>query len=147
MVTAMSGPEFDALPYEEGRLWELIEGELIPHPSPTSAHQMVAQEVLFALAMHLDANPEQGIVLSAVEFALNPDCRVCPERFRPPAGTCGVARYGQGSRSRPPAIAIEVIFPDEFAADSQAKLEAYLRHGTRERIRFLIASPSHWVLP
>jgi hypothetical protein len=28
-ATTMSGLEFDALPYEEGRRWELLEGELI----------------------------------------------------------------------------------------------------------------------
>ena len=33
-TAVMSGLQFDALPYEEGRRWELLEGDLIEVPSP-----------------------------------------------------------------------------------------------------------------
>ena len=38
-VVAMTGLQFDALPYDEGRLWELLDGDLIEVPSPTLQHQ------------------------------------------------------------------------------------------------------------
>ena len=38
-IATMSRLEFDAPPYEEGRLRELLEGELIEVPSPTPREQ------------------------------------------------------------------------------------------------------------
>ena len=32
----MTGAQFDALPYEQGRQWELVNGELIDVPSVVS---------------------------------------------------------------------------------------------------------------
>jgi hypothetical protein len=49
----MTGLQFDALPYEEGRLRELIEGELIPVSSPTLEHQEIVFRILMALKQHL----------------------------------------------------------------------------------------------
>lgn len=44
-----TGIEFDALPYAEGRRWELLEGELIPVSSPTLKHQEIVFRVLAPL--------------------------------------------------------------------------------------------------
>ncbi len=35
MGCVMTGAQFDALPYEQGRHWELLEGDLIAVSSPT----------------------------------------------------------------------------------------------------------------
>jgi Uma2 family endonuclease len=45
----MSGAQFDALPYQEGRRWELLEGELIEVPSPTAEHQIIVSNILLAI--------------------------------------------------------------------------------------------------
>jgi Uma2 family endonuclease len=77
----ITGAQFDALPYEEGRLWELVDGELIPMPSPTARHQYVVQNILIELALHFRAHPEQGTALADVEFALADNYRVRPDVF------------------------------------------------------------------
>ncbi len=38
-LATMSGAEFDALPFEEGRRWELLAGDLIEVSSLTPEHQ------------------------------------------------------------------------------------------------------------
>ena len=40
-TATMSGLQFDALPYEEGRRWELLEGDCIEVSSPTPRHQEI----------------------------------------------------------------------------------------------------------
>jgi Uma2 family endonuclease len=128
----MSGAQFDALPYEEGRRWELLEGELIEVPSPTLRHQVVVRILLVAIQRHLEVGHEQCVVASDVEFALadnvrlRPDvCLILPEK---------ACRFDWDQIPIPgaPDLAVEVISPSERTSESRAKVEAYLRYGVAE---------------
>ena len=127
-----TGAQFDALPYEEGRLWELVDGDLIPAPNHTVQDRADIQKLLFPLMLHFKAHPEHGAVLHDVEFAPEENCRVRPDVFvlRPER----VANLDWQKVPVPgaPDIAIEVISPSERASDTRQKLDAYLRYGTRE---------------
>lgn len=127
-----TGAQFDALPYEEGRLWELVDGELIPMPSPTAHHQVLVQNILFAIATHLKANSEQGIVLADVEFALAENYRVRPDVFVLLPSAAAVLDYEKVPIPGAPDIAVEVISQSERASDTRQKLDAYLHYGTQE---------------
>ena len=48
----MAGAQFDSLPYEEGRKWELLEGELIEVPSPTPEHQLIVSTFCASLRQY-----------------------------------------------------------------------------------------------
>src|SRR5271169_5457078 len=78
-IASMTGAQLDALPFEDGRRHELVEEELIAVSSPTPEHQIILQRILFALMLHLQSNPEQGLALTDVEFALNESSRVRPD--------------------------------------------------------------------
>jgi Uma2 family endonuclease len=130
-IATMTGPQFDALPYEEGRRWELIEGELVEVSSPTPEHQILVQRLLLAVVLYLQ-NHGRGLVLADVELALAKDIRVRPDVFillgekaerldksRVPVEVC-------------PDVAIEVISPSERTSDSMRKVDVYLGHGVRE---------------
>ena len=130
MIT--TGAQFDAFAYEEGRLWELAGGELIAVSSPTPEHQSILQRILFALMVHLNANPSQGLVFTDVEFALTAD-----DRLRPDVLVLLYPRAADLEMNRVPVpgapdLAIEIISPSERNADTQKKLRTYLAHGTRE---------------
>jgi hypothetical protein len=73
----MTGRQFDALPYEDGRLLELLEGELVPVSGPTLEHQEIVFRILMALKQHLSNTG--AIVSHDVEFALTPDTRLRPD--------------------------------------------------------------------
>jgi Uma2 family endonuclease len=128
----MTGAQFDAMPYDKGRRWELINGELIPVPSPTPRHQDIAFEITAAIRGYLKANHPAGLAYQDVEFALTGNDRLRPD-------VC-ILLSGNASRLDPdkipipgaPDIAIEVIFPTERASESHDKVRAYLRHGTAE---------------
>jgi Uma2 family endonuclease len=127
-----TGPEFDALPYEEGRHWELLAGELISVSSPTPEHQLILQRILLALMLHLDQYPEEGLALTDVEFALAEDYRVRPDvlvLLHERAVSLDTTRVPIPGA---PDLAVEIISPSERSLDTQQKLQAYLQHGTRE---------------
>jgi Uma2 family endonuclease len=77
-TTTMTGAEFDALPYDEGRRWELINGELIAMPSPTARHQRTVFQVLTAVVRHVETGGTEGAAGQDLEFALTDDDRVRP---------------------------------------------------------------------
>ena len=128
----MTGAQFDALPYDEGRLWELVDGELIPVSSTTPEHQFIVQRFLLALMLYFNARPALGLVLHDVEFALEGDYRVRPDALVLLSERASVLDLKRVPVPGAPNIAIEVISPSERSIDSQLKVEAYLRHGTQE---------------
>jgi len=132
MATAatMTGAQFDALPYEEGRWWDLVHGELIAVSSPTPRHQEIVFRILLALRQYLGT--KKGLAYSDVEFALTDNDRLRPEV----CALLGAKAAGLDLDHVPvpgaPDIAVEVISPTERASDSHDKVRSYLRNGTRE---------------
>jgi len=62
-ITTMTGAQFDAMPYEEGRRWELINGELISVSTPTWRHQDIVFRILLALRRYLERSKIAGLAL------------------------------------------------------------------------------------
>ena len=129
-ATLISGAQFDALPYDEGRKWELLEGELIEVPSPTPRHQKIVFQVLLALRRYLADT--KGAAFADVEFALSDLLRLRPD-------VCvllkAIAERLDPDRAPVPGapdLAIEVISPTERTSESHAKVQAYLRNGAAE---------------
>ena len=132
-ITNITGAQFDAMPYEEGRRWELVNGELISVSSPTPRHQDIVFEALLAVRRYLQqSRGSVGLAYQDVEFALTENDRVRPD--------VGVVLGENSTCLDPdrvpipgaPDIAIEVISPSERASESHDKVLAYLRNGTTE---------------
>ena len=126
----MSGAEFDALPYEEGHRWELLEGDLLEVSSPTPRHQAVVLNVLMALRRYLASG--KGVAFADVEFALSDFLRLRPDVCVLLAGKALALDPGRVPVPGPPDIAIEVISPTERAGESHDMVRAYLCNGTAE---------------
>jgi Uma2 family endonuclease len=78
-IATMSGAQFDALPYEEGRRWEPLEGELIGVPGATPRHQ----DIVFARCTDYRAPYADVEFALANSVRLHPDvCLLLPERVR-----------------------------------------------------------------
>jgi Uma2 family endonuclease len=134
MATAVitTGAQFDALPYDEGRRWELVDGEMIPVSSTTLQHQSIVRKIEVRLALYFADKPEQGEVFAAVEFALSENHRVRPDVFVLRREHLTLVDWEKVPVPGSPDIAIEVISPSERTTDSRQKVDAYLRHGTQE---------------
>jgi Uma2 family endonuclease len=131
-ITTISGAQFDAMPYEEGRQWELVNGELISVSSPTPRHQDIVFEILLAVRRYLHQSRMAGLAYADVEFALSDNDRVRPDV----AVVLGEKAAGLNPDKVPvpgaPDIAVEVISPTERLSASHDKVRAYLRSGTTE---------------
>jgi Uma2 family endonuclease len=125
----MSGLEFDALPYEEGRRWELLGGELIAVSSATLKHQKFGFKIQTLLSSHIR---NRGEVASDVEFALSDDTRVRPDVFVLLPSTARRLDLDRIPIPGAPDLAIEVISPTERPSESSEKVRAYLRSGVAE---------------
>jgi Uma2 family endonuclease len=131
-TTTITGVQFDALPYEEGRQWELVDGDLISVSSPTPRHQDIVFEILLAVRRYLRQSGTVGLAYQDVEFALTENDRARPD--------VGVVLGDKATRLDPdkvpisgtPDIAIEVMSPAERSSESHDKVRAYLRNGTAE---------------
>ncbi len=77
-VATMSGAQFDALPYEEGRRWELLSGDLIEVPSPTPEHQDIVFNLLSALKQYVKTQ-RAARTHQDIEFALSESDRLRPD--------------------------------------------------------------------
>ena len=130
-IATMSGAQFDALPYEEGRRWELFDGELIEVPSPTPKHQRIVSRINTSLDNYFDER-KSGVTLPDVEFALGQDWRL-----RPDIAILRLERWERIDENRVPVqgvpnIAVEVISPSERTSESARKVWTYLRSGVEE---------------
>ncbi len=127
----MSGVQFDALPYEEGRQWELLDGDLIPVPSASIKHQRIVIRLSTSLENYLNSH-ENGMTVPDVEFALGED-----KRLRPDISIILPERWATFDQNRIPVqgapnIAVEVISPSERTSESLRKVRAYLRADVQE---------------
>jgi Uma2 family endonuclease len=127
----MTGAQFDALPYDEGRRWELLDGELIEVPSPTPRHQILAGRLITSLGNYFAGNLIGG-VLPDVEFALSKR-----DRLRPDVCALLGDRWSALDLDRipipgAPDIACEIISPSERTAESTRKVRRYLAAGVKE---------------
>ena len=127
---ALTYRDYAALP-DDGKRYEIHDGELSVTPAPTSDHQIVSVELLTALDRHVRAR-SLGLVLHApLDVILSdtagdttivqPDI-VYLDRERLPA----LHRRGVEG---PPTLVIEILSPTTAATDRGRKREVYARYG------------------
>ncbi len=127
----ITGAEFDALPYDEGRKWELLSGDLIEVPSPTPKHQDIVLYMAASLSSYVRRNGT-GRVYPDVEFGLSANIRLRPDIAVLLQDNWRNLNDQKSPVSGSPDIAIEVISPSERTSESVRKVQAYLRHGVQE---------------
>jgi Uma2 family endonuclease len=132
MTTKLTGARFDALPYEEARRLELVDGELIPVSTPTPEHQLIVQRILFGLMLYFRDNPDRGLALLNVEFALSENSRMRPDISVLLADRAAALDVTAVPVHGIPDLVIEVISRAEHSGDTQLKMHAFCKLGIRE---------------
>lgn len=114
-----------ALP-DDGRRYEIHEGELSVTPAPGIPHQLVIWNLYLLLRPHVDARALGTILLSPVDVILATTTVVQPDLvYVETARASLITRRGiEGS----PSLAVEVISPSTPAIDRNTKLQLYARH-------------------
>jgi Uma2 family endonuclease len=123
----LSLAEWDALPEDHTRRYELAEGTLWVSPCPPSDHQWAVSELIYQLRPQL---PAELRALSAIEVVL---FREFPATVRVPDLVLIPAAAAAADLARHPAedvlLAVEVISPGSGRLDRVGKLNEYAEAG------------------
>jgi Uma2 family endonuclease len=126
-----------ALP-DDGKTYELIEGELIVSRTPTLTHQRVIGNLLHLIRRHLDENPvgevlpTPGVIFDEYNSVI-PDLVFLTNEQLEQVGAAGHIHLA-------PALAVEVVSPGRSNAlrDRVMKLQLYGKFGVGE---YWVADP------
>src|SRR5580698_1630752 len=129
--TLMTAEQFDALPEEEGRKWELLDGELIEVPSATPEHNLILMRL--SSLLHTFAIPRRlGVVLPETDLAVRANTRLRPDFGFFSAETWRTVDIKRVPVVQTPDIAVEIISPSETVTTINRKIDAYLKWGVQE---------------
>jgi len=127
----MTAEQFDALPEEEGRKWELLDGELIEVSSATPRHNRILGRLFKLLDSFAEAR-KLGAVLIETDLAVRADTRLRPDFGFFSAETWRTVDLNRVPVVQTPDIAVEIISPSETATTIYRKVDAYLKWGVKE---------------
>jgi len=112
---------------DDGRRYEILDGELAVSPSPTSAHQFVSHNLEFALSAWVRAQRLGRIWDAPLDLILEPTVVLQPDVFFiSNARSSIVTKRGvEGA----PDLVIEILSDSTAVRDRGVKMHIYARHG------------------
>lgn len=124
--------QLERMPRDPLNRYELVQGELVRMTPVGGEHGVVAANFTARLLEHV--RPRRlGAVMVEVGYRLTSD----PDTVRAPdISFVGAARLPAGGVPRgyiagAPDLAVEVVSPEDTAAEIEAKVQEYLTHGSR----------------
>jgi len=115
---------------DDGRLYEIIEGELYMVPPPSITHQRVSRELEFRLLTFLRAAARGEVLDAPVGVRLSDEDVLEPDLVVVLAEHAG--RIGTQVIDGPPDLVVEILSPGSAGRDLGRKRELYERAGVRE---------------
>jgi len=125
--------DYVALP-EDGRRYELHEGDLSVTPAPGTRHQRVVGELFGLLREHVRARGLGEVFVSPVDCILSDTTVVEPDVVYLDPTRAGLV--SERGIEGPPTLAVEVLSPSTAETDHSAKLHIYARYGV----------PFYWIV-
>jgi Uma2 family endonuclease len=132
-VTTLPKPftydDYLALP-EDGRRYEVIEGELSVTPAPTPRHQAIQLRLGSLLLTYLDKQPLGRVFISPIDLALSLVDVVQPDVLFIAQGRVHI--IAEKNIVGIPNLIIEILSPSSATRDQREKLDLYQRYGLLE---------------
>lgn len=130
---AVTYEDYAALP-DDGRRWEVHDGELVPMPPVGMRHQAVAGELLVQRARHVEARRIGEILPGPLDVILSATTVVQPDIvFVTQEQARLVSERGiEGA----PTLVVEILTPASTLVDRPVKPALYARHGV----------PYYWIV-
>ena len=121
--------DYKTLP-ETGPRYQIIEGDLIMTPAPTTLHQRISANIEFLLRQHVRNTGEGEVFDAPVDVILSDTDVVQPDiLFLKSINRTRIKKEGIFG---PPDLVIEVISPSTEAQDRGVKRKLYARYGVEE---------------
>jgi Uma2 family endonuclease len=116
-----------ALP-DDGKRYELIDGELLVTPAPGGPHQEIVGELYFRLRQYLDRDRVAHVMMSPADIELEPGTIVQPDVFVLP----GARRARAWTEVKELLLACEVLSPSTARYDRVTKRRFFARASVGE---------------
>lgn len=118
--------DYAALP-NDGRRYEIHDGELSVTPAPGLKHQELLGNLFVALHLHVAARGLGKIFVAPVDVILSDTSIVQPDIVF--VATDHQGRMSDRGIEGAPTLAIEVLSPSTRTIDRHTKMQLYARHG------------------
>lgn len=118
--------DYVSLP-DDGRRYQLVEGELVVMASPNTRHQLVVGEIYYRLRQHIDQLRLGRVMVSPLDVVLDDHNVLQPDVLFVSTERGGVVAP-QNLRGAPD-LCVEVLSPGTEPLDRVRKLELYARFG------------------
>lgn len=125
--------EVQALP-SDGNRYEVIDGELLVSPSPSSTHQDAVLELAIRLAAYVKGNQAGHIYVAPADVVYGNGTLVQPDVFAVPL--VGGRRPRTWAEAERVILAVEVLSPSTARADRTLKRRLYQKQ----------AVPEYWIV-
>jgi Uma2 family endonuclease len=127
--TMLSAEQFLRMPPQEGKRFELNEGELVEMTFPNFEHNRIIRRLVFRIDTFLQAHPLGEVFPSDSGFLLSPDTVRGPDVSFLRAERARLVDPKSNHFDGPPDLAVEVVSPSDSARDVQKKVDQYLKAG------------------
>ena len=126
---------------DDGRRYEILDGELSMTPSPSVAHQRFAGNLFVVLHAHIRRHAAGEILIAPVDVILAKTTVVVPDLVFVSRERLGIvtSRGVEGA----PDLVVEILSPGTASRDRVEKAQIYARHGVRH---YWLADPDARVL-
>jgi Uma2 family endonuclease len=125
--------DYAALP-DDGRRYEIHDGELSVTPSPNVAHQRISANLSDVLRSHVKATRIGEVLYAPLDVILARTSVVQPDIIF--IATAHAARVSDRGIEGAPTLAVEILSPSTTTIDRATKLRLYARHGV----------PYYWIV-
>ena len=115
---------------DDGKRYEIIDGELYVNPSPNTKHQVVLRNLFRALDRHVEKNRTGEVFVAPFDVVMSPGTIVQPDILFISKERMDVLT--KANVQGVPDIAIEVLSPGTRRKDQTKKRQAYEKHGVQE---------------
>ena len=123
--TALTYRDYEALP-DDGRRYEIHDGELSVTPAPTPRHQIISGALFFALRQWLNANPGGQLIYSPLDVILADTTILQPDIVY--LASDRLDRISRRGIESAPTLAIEILSPSTRTIDRVTKRRLYSRY-------------------
>ena len=119
--------DYVALP-NDGRRYEIHDGELSVTPAPTFRHQQILTRLLRTLCAHVEANDLGEVVPAPITVVLADTSIVEPDIVYIAKDRMGIVS-ARGTIDGAPTLAVEIVSPSTARRDRQTKRQLFERYG------------------
>jgi Uma2 family endonuclease len=121
---------------DDGRRYEILDGELEVSPAPAPRHQRVLLSLLRIVDRHVEERDLGHVYVAPIDMILAPTTIVQPDLVFVAAGRKAIVT--ERAIEGPPDLAVEILSPWSDRRDRVAKAGCYARYGIRH---YWIADP------